>query len=467
MSDPITCLWLLAVVALLTVIGQWGYGPSWVLALVRGERELALSVLQAAAVRRRWRWLARGLGLVLVDRARRGPFGSSTTASELATHPVKYRAPAIRVSADPFGVVVNVKTVPGVGYTEMTKAAPYLADAWQCCRVSVTATTPGRLRVRGVRRDPLETPTTYAPPLADLPDPGDLRSVHLGVDEYGEPVSVRLDGVSGIAVGGLPGYGKTSLIALLVAKLAPSSCVQFVVLDGKNDSPMDGDYADLADRAVVMVGDDLQAANGVLTRLEEFRRARQRSVRAIQGSANGWDRGPTPQWPLLVAVIDECQVYFKQVKDGGSKTIKDRNALADQNAQLVEGLIKKGRAVNILTIVITQKQTGDSIPTSIRDVCSVSLAFACRTMEAAVAALGEDIRQCPDASPVALQDPRYIGVAAMVVPGRAGFTRVRFPFVASTLTRSICSMTSALTGCRGELPPVPDLIGIDAAHHHA
>jgi len=46
-----------------------------------------------------------------------------------------------------------------------------------------------------------------------------------------------------------------------------------------------------------------------------------------------------------------------------------------------------------------------------------------------VAALGEEIRQHPDASPVLLNDPTYVGVAVTSLPGRPGFHRVRTPQV--------------------------------------
>jgi hypothetical protein len=49
--------------------------------------------------------------------------------------------------------------------------------------------------------------------------------------------------------------------------------------------------------------------------------------------------------------------------------------------------------------------TGDAIPTRIRDNCQVAISFATRTVDGAVAALGEEIRQHPDASPVLLNDP--------------------------------------------------------------
>jgi len=74
-------------------------------------------------------------------------------------------------------------------------------------------------------------------------------------------------------------------------------------------------------------------------------------------------------------------------------------------------------------------QLGDAIPTRIRDNCQVAISFATRTVDGAVAALGEEIRQHLDASPVLLNDPAYVGVAVTSLPGRPGFHRVRTPQV--------------------------------------
>jgi S-DNA-T family DNA segregation ATPase FtsK/SpoIIIE len=127
------------------------------------------------------------------------------------------------------------------------------------------------------------------------------------------------------------------------------------------------------------------------------------------------------------------------------KADKELAQLAAENRRLVEDIVKKGRNVGICTIVATQKSTGDAIPTAIRDVCPVALSFAQRTDEAAVAALGADIRQYPDANPVALQDPVYVGVASMAVQGRPGFVRVRTPYVRDADVARICASTAGLT----------------------
>jgi S-DNA-T family DNA segregation ATPase FtsK/SpoIIIE len=454
-------LYLVVALAVLGTSTRYGLGPTLVRAAFARDRELARSCWHAARIRRRWRSLARALSLVLPDRAHQGPLGSSP---EAAPGVAKYRAPRLLVRPDPYGVRARLRTVPSVGLADVQRQADYLADAWRCVRVAVTQHRPGWVEIRAVRRDPLAVPTSYVPDARALSVPADLSSVEVGTDEYAEPVSLRLSGVSGVTVAGLPGYGKTSFLLGLVARLAPSPAVQFVIFDGKTENPsMEGDWADVADRCAVMVGDDLEAANDVLTRLNDLRRARSRSIRPILGTVNMWHDGPASDWPLIVVIVDEAQSYFRQVKTAPKTPQAERNRLADENAQLTEDLVKKGRSVGFLVILATQKQTGDAIPTFIRDVCAVSLAFACRTVEAAKAALGEDIKDYPDANPVALQDPCYIGVATMAVEGRPGFTRVRMPYVPADVAAAVATATSALCGRRGELPhPVlPAMIGTD------
>ncbi len=155
-------------------------------------------------------------------------------------------------------------------------------------------------------------------------------------------------------------------------------------------------------------------------------------------------------WPLLVVIIDEAHTYFRDYKGSDPQTRK-LAALAAENARLVEDLVKKGRSVGLVVILATQKATGDAIPTFIRDVCPVGMSFAQKTTDAAVAALGEDIRNWPDADPVRLQDPAYVGVASMVIQGRPGFTRVRMPLVDPGHVARIAAATAHLTADPADL----------------
>ena len=56
-----------------------------------------------------------------------------------------------------------------------------------------------------------------------------------------------------------------------------------------------------------------------------------------------------------------------------------------------------------------------------------------------------DIRNWPDASPVTLQDPAYVGVAVMAMQGRPGYTRIRTPYVSDADAARVAEATSHLT----------------------
>jgi S-DNA-T family DNA segregation ATPase FtsK/SpoIIIE len=399
---------------------------------VLADRETRRSMWQARVIRWRWARLSRMLGLVVSDPT---PTVLSALMGERGqgAPPPRILVPRIRVRADAYGVVVRARTLPKVGRDEWVKASGHLANAWGCVRVAVTQERPGRLVVRAVRRDPLTEPYVYVP-TGDPPP--ELERWEIGRDEYAQPTMVRLSNVPGISVAGLPGYGKTSLVNALIARMAPSPAVQLAVVDGKGGA----DYEDLTGRFFAWSGDDLTAANAIFRRLYELRRQRAECIRSVLGVKNLWHVGPSELWPLVVLVIDEAHTFLADVK--GDKELMTVTA---ENRRLVEDIVKKGRSVGLCTVLATQKSTGDAIPTAIRDVCPVALSFAQRTDEAAVAALGADIRQYPDANPVALQDPAYVGVASMVVQGRPGFTRVRTPYVSDADVARICASTAGLT----------------------
>ncbi|MGW1072318.1 FtsK/SpoIIIE domain-containing protein [Streptomyces sp. NPDC002537] len=427
---------------LTAVVLSWVFG---IVRYVRADRMLRASMRQAFMIRRRWRRLARLAGLTVTDRT--PTFMDELTTKEGKTPKPRVRTPRITVTADHYGVIVRAVCLPKVGLEEFQRAAPYLADAWRCTRVSVLPDGPGRVVIRGVRVDPLSAPTDHVP---TGEEPADLATWDLGLDEYAEPMNVGLDGVPGMTVAGLPGYGKTSLINKFICDMAPSPAVQFAVADGKVSAAHEGDYADVIGRLFAFVGDDLAEANALFKRLVKLRRDRSASVRSVLGVTNMWHVGPSASWPLTVLVIDEAHTYFRDYKGNDPET-KRLAALAAENQRLVEDLVKKGRSVGILVILATQKSTGDAIPTFIRDVCPVGLSFAQRTAEASVAALGDDIRNWPDANPVSLQSPVYRGVASMAIQGRPGYTRIRTPFVDPADAAWVAEATAHLTQDPAEL----------------
>lgn len=454
--------WLNAVMWLgVAVIALWA--AVWVFRYVRASRMERVSIRQAVRIRWGWKRLAQMAGLSVMDKM-------PTLMAELSNmdgakqHKPRVLTPALKVTPDEFGVMAWANCLPKVSLAEFQKAAPYLADAWRMTRVSVLpGDEPGQVLIRGVRVDPLITPTEHMP--TGRP-PKEHALWELGVDEFGIPVSVRLKDVPGITVGGLPGYGKTSLTNRLVCDWAPSAAVQYATLDGKVTHAREGDYAELVQRMFAFSGDDLEAANKLLKRLVELRRARSACMTSVLGVKNMWHVGPSENWPLIVVNIDEAHTYFRDHK-GSDPATKRLAALAAENARLAEDLVKKGRAFGILTILTTQKTTGDAIPTFIRDVCPVGLSFAQKTAEAAVAALGEDIRQWPDANPINLQDPAYVGVAVMSAQGRPGFVRIRTPHVPDAHAGRIAAETAHLV--RDPFKLLEDLTGrsvVDLSKHN-
>jgi S-DNA-T family DNA segregation ATPase FtsK/SpoIIIE len=368
----------------------------------------------------------------------------------------QHRYPVAEFVADDQGVTATVAAIAGAGLADYQRAAAYLADTWGCVTLRAEQQGPGLVRLRGLHHDPL-----LAPARIDLPGtaPASLGSWWLGWEYDCSPFMVLLSVVSGIVVAGLAGFGKTMLVAHLLGQLAPSPAVQFVLIDGKGGP----DYDRLFPRAWLSAKDDLTAVPDVLRRVHGLMVGRQGAIAQVLGVTDAWHLGPSRSWPLVVVVIDEAHTFFHERK-GTSPEVKAHNALVAELSRLVEELIRKGRNVAIQVMLLTQRATGDAIPTRIRDNCQVAISFATRTLDGAVAALGEEIRQHPDASPVLLNDPAYVGVAVTSLPGRPGFHRVRTPQVDHHQVAAIIRATAGLradpTTLLGEQAPglrvVPD-----------
>jgi DNA segregation ATPase FtsK/SpoIIIE, S-DNA-T family len=173
---------------------------------VRADRGTRGSMRQAVRVRWGWVRLARMAGLTVTDKTP-GLLTQITAQKDGPAPAPRVLTPRIKVKPDQFGVIVRAKTLPKVGLEEYQKSARFLADAWRCTRVSVLPDGPGRVVIRGVRSDPLTTPTVHRPTGGP---PTDLTRWELGVDEYGARVCVSLANVPGVTVAGVPGAGKTS-----------------------------------------------------------------------------------------------------------------------------------------------------------------------------------------------------------------------------------------------------------------
>jgi DNA segregation ATPase FtsK/SpoIIIE, S-DNA-T family len=299
----------------------------------------------------------------------------------------QHRFPVAEFVADGQGVTANVSAIAGASLVDYQRAAAYLADTWGCVGVRAEQQGPGLIRLRGLHHDPLLAPARID--LSGLAPPS-LSSWWLGWSEDGSLVMVRLAEVSGTVIGGLAGFGKTMLVAHFLGQLAPSAAVQFVLVDGKGGP----DYDRLMPRAWLSAKDDLNDVRDVLRQVHRLMVDRQASISQVLGDTDAWHLGPSPSWPLVVVVIDEAHTFFHERK-GTSAEVKAHNALVAELSRLVEELIRKGRNVAIQVMLLTQRATGDAIPTRIRDNCQVAISFATRTLDGAVAALGRRSASIP------------------------------------------------------------------------
>jgi DNA segregation ATPase FtsK/SpoIIIE, S-DNA-T family len=385
---------------------------------------------RAAWAAARWHHLSANLGLAYADRHVKG----KTRRPRAVVHPSRH------------GVTARVRTVPDSGRAEFDQAAEHIANYWRCARVSVSQPEPGRLMVRGLRRDPLLEVLTEIPPARDL------RHLYLGRDEHGSDRWADLANVPGICVGGMPGAGKSTEITSWLTQLAPSPAVQFALADGKNA----GEFDDFSDRAYVMAGDDLDEVIDLLEKQHGLMTDRLASVRSVLGVKNAWHAGPSQAWPLAVTILDECQSCLDLTAVKGDKAAEPK---VRRCIFLTSSLIRRGRSVMMLTIPATQKPTTDSLPSSIRDNCPISLAFPVKTTDAAVATLGTEIRKYESYSPAGLVLPDYTGVATVTLrTGQDPFTRLRGPWVSEDQAAAVAQASAHLRrDPRATLPVVvPD-----------
>ncbi|MBV9720280.1 MAG: hypothetical protein JOZ77_13280, partial [Candidatus Eremiobacteraeota bacterium] len=364
----------------------------------------------------RWRWLTRNLGLSYIDTHQRGavlhrPGSTSVRIPAGTPERARLRYPHAKIRADRYGIQAIVKTVPRVGRRQLEDQAEHIANAWRCHRAQVHQTKPGRVIVRGLRLDPLTLPLSAAEAPSGVYDgnraDGARIRLYLGLDEWGQHRYLELAGATGITVGGLPGFGKTMFVNSLLMQLAGLPA-DFVFIDGKGG----GDYTDWRARALIYAEDELPTAADALGIVHSEMRDRLATVIARIGNRNAWRVGPTDAMRLLVTVIDECHTFFDL---DGAKGSPAEEKLVRTCRQLAGQLVRKGRSVLAVTILITQKQTGDAIPTFIRDNCRHGLSFAVKTRDAAVAALGEGIHEYPSYCPTTLQSPEYVGVATAAI----------------------------------------------------
>lgn len=299
----------------------------------------------------------------------------------------------------PLGLALTVEAISGQAPEDIRKRIPHLSSA---------LAVPLVFRAIGARtvectaklRDPLAT-VTKTPTFPGL-DP-ERMALQYGVREDGEPAIWEYANKGGAVAGGEPGAGKTSFATMAVGPLLLSPYVEVHILDGKGGQDWNWakPAADFYSSEVRDLTSAAEHAEALLNRLRD----RVASVPEGQDT-NFWHRAPSIDEPFVLAIVDECQVFFNakgQTKEG--------KALVDRITAAYESIVRLGRSAGFFAFFMTQKPTSDSIPTSIRDNVGPRICFRVNTPQAETAVLGE--------TPSALEDPARATQIPDTQPGRA------------------------------------------------
>ena len=193
---------------------------------------------------------------------------------------------------------------------------------------------------------------TPAGPVLSMFDP-----VHVGIDEFGHPVAIRII-YRNLLAAGEPGGGKSGLLNILAAHVALSANTRMVLFDGKQVEL--GMWDDIADE---FVGHDLDHAIITLRRLQRVMDNRYTWLRARRRRKIE----PGDHLSVITTIFDEIALYATVL--GGEQDQR-------QFVALLRDLVARGRAAAMPVIAATQRPSVD-IPKSLRDLFGYRAAFRC------------------------------------------------------------------------------------------
>jgi S-DNA-T family DNA segregation ATPase FtsK/SpoIIIE len=207
--------------------------------------------------------------------------------------------------------------------------------------------------------------TTPAGPVLSMYDP-----VHVGANEFGAPVRIRII-YRNLLAAGEPGGGKSGLLNILAAHVALSAGTRLVLFDGKQVEL--GMWDRLADE---FVGPDLRHAILTLKRLQRVMDNRYAWLRARRRRKIE----PGDGLSVITSIFDEIALYASVLG-----TEQDQHLFV----ALLRDLVARGRAAAMPVIAATQRPSVDIIPKSLRDLFGYRAAFRCTSTGSSDIILGD------------------------------------------------------------------------------
>ena len=209
------------------------------------------------------------------------------------------------------------------------------------------------------------TGTIPVGPMLSMYDP-----IHIGGDEFGQPVAIRII-YRNLLAAGEPGGGKSGLLNTLAAHVALSASSRLVLFDGKQVEL--GMWDDIADE---FVGPDIGHAIITLLRLQKVMDNRYSWLRAQRRRKIE----PADGLSVITSIFDEIALYA---------TVLGTEQEQKLFVSLLRDLVARGRAAAMPVIAATQRPSVDIIPKSLRDLFGYRAAFRCTSAGSSNIILGD------------------------------------------------------------------------------
>ena len=195
----------------------------------------------------------------------------------------------------------------------------------------------------------------------------DRLALPVGIDGNGRAVALPLRNLGNVLVAGLPGSGKSELLASMTAGLlrqdATGARLKVAMIDTKLVS-----FGNLPDMKALYARPALEIEDAsALTAqlLEEVRRRFQRLHEARARTLEEFEERTGERLPYIVGVYDEL---------ADMTTDSDRRRRDAFNAAAQE-IGRKGRAAGVCLVMATQRPSADVIPSSLRNLAGAAVAF--------------------------------------------------------------------------------------------
>lgn len=309
--------------------------------------------------------------------------------------------------------VVAVRMLEGVQTLDTwEKAATRLASAWRVLRVDVEGgrndlgeLVSGIVVLRAVVREFVrDEPVRWRQNIAQHDSGSNVVEYvsNLPMGELAnspEPWVLSLKEAN-LVVGGVPGAGKSVFLNGLLAHLSLHPHIEMAFIDLKA-----GVEAGAWEGRLSAAAYEQKAAATLIAWMLADCRSRYTRMKAAK-VRNAWTAPGYlgAEEPVRVLVIDEAAELFA----GASK---ESRQIADEATENLRSLVSLGRAAGYVVVMATQKPTVNTLPSAIRDIATVRIAFRCKTLPAAASIMGDDISEAvTDLNPTSISESQR-GVA--------------------------------------------------------